>query len=82
MIKIFTKQKQQLTSDVDVWIVEYQTYKKDVIVSLPEVKTCFQAFTNRNEAKEYERRLNDALKLLGITSLPQPKMYMQEKNSL
>ena len=83
MIRIFTKQKQELTSDIDTWIVEYKTYKNSYIdVKYPRVETCYQAFTDKTEAEEYVKRLKDALKVLGITSLPSPKMYLQDRNSL
>ena len=83
MIRIFTKQKQELTSDIDTWIVEYTTYKNGLIgVQYPKVKTCYQAFTDKKEAEEYRQRLKDALHVLGITSLPSPKLYLQERNSL
>lgn len=84
MIKLFTKQKQELKSDVDTWIVKYTTYKKSYppIVKYPDVKECYQAFTDKDEAKEYVERLKDAMKVLGITSLPEPEMYLQDKNSL
>lgn len=82
MIRIFTKQKQELKSDIDTWIVEYITYKKGISVKFPEPKQCYQAFTDKKEAKEYVDRLKDAMNVLGITSLPEPKMYLQENNSI
>lgn len=83
MIRIFTKQKQELTSDINTWIVKYITYKNSGIgVKYPSVEECYQAFTDENEAKEYVKRLKDAIKVLRITSLPEPKMYLQDKNSL
>lgn len=83
MIRIFTKQKQELKSDIDTWIVEYLTYKNSYIdVKYPRVEKCYQAFTDKKEAEEYRARLKDALNILGITSLPSPKMYLQERNSL
>lgn len=82
MLRIFTKQRKELTSDVDTWIVKYTTYKRGVSVKYPELKECCQAFTNKDEAEEYKQSLIDAMNLLGITSLPKPEMYLQERNSL
>lgn len=82
MIRIFTKQKQELKSDIDTWIVKYKTYKMGCDIKYPNVKECYQAFTDKNEAEEYVERLNDAMKILGIESLPKAKMYLQERNSL
>lgn len=82
MLKIFTNQKQNLTSDIDTWIVKYFTYKSGLSITYPSVKECYQVFTDKNEAKEYVERLKDAIKILGITALPEPKMYLQERNSL
>lgn len=82
MIRIFTKQKKELTSDIDIWIVKYTTYKKDLSVNYPKVEECFQPFTNKNEAIEYKAALEDAMKILGITSLPKPELYLQKRNSL
>lgn len=82
MLRIFTKQRKELKSDVDTWIVKYITYKRGVSVRYPELKECYQAFTNKDEAEEYKRSLIDAMNLLGITSLPKPEMYLQERNSL
>lgn len=82
MIRIFTKQKQELTSDIDTWIVKYKTYTVGINIDYPKVKECYQAFTDKEEAEEYVKRLKDAMKVLGITALPEPKMYLQDRNSL
>lgn len=82
MIKIFANQKKELKSDIDTWIVKYTTYKKGISLQYPNDKICYQAFTDKNEATEYKESLMDAMKLLGITSLPEPEMYLQERNSL
>lgn len=82
MIRIFSKQRKELKSDIDTWVVEYTTYKRGTSVRFPEVKKCFQAFTNKEEAIEYKESLMDAIKLLGITSLPEPELYLQKNNSL
>ena len=82
MIKIFTKHKQELKSDIDTWIVKYTTYKNSWNIRYPDIEECYQAFTNKDEAKEYVARLKDAIKVLGITALPEPKMYKQERNNL
>ena len=83
MIRIFSKDRKELHSDVDTWIVKWKTYKSSFIgVQYPEVKECYKAFTDKNEADEYANALNDAMKLVGITSLPNAKVYKQEVNSI
>ena len=84
MIKIFSKERKTLTSDVDTWIVKWTTYKSRYTGTIkhPNVEECFKAFTDENEAREYAAALNDALRLVGITSLPKATVYKQEVNSL
>lgn len=82
MIRIFSKDRKELNSDIDTWIVEWKTYKHRYSVQFPDVKECYKAFTDKNEADEYAKALNDAMKLVGITSLPQAKVYKQEVNSI
>lgn len=82
MIRIFGRGRKELTSDVDTWIVEWTTYKWGVAIQYPTVKECYKAFTNKEEAQEYAKALNDSMTLLGITSLPDAKVYKQEVNSV
>ena len=83
MIRIFGDKKKELHSDVDTYIVKFKTYKQGICsIDYPKVEEVYQAFTDENEAKEYVNRLKEAMKLLGITALPEPKVYLQEKNSL
>jgi len=83
MIRIFSKNRKELKTDVDTWIVEWITYKDRLIGrEYPKVRECYQAFTNYDEAVEFRDTLNDAMKLLGITSLPNAKIHKQERNSI
>lgn len=82
MIKIFSKDRKELHSDVDTWIVKWTTYKYSISVEYPKIKECYKAFTDKEEAEEYANALNDAMKLVGITSLPNAKVYKQEVNSI
>ena len=82
MIRIFSKDRKVLTSDVDTWIVKWKTYGAGSSVRYPNVKECYKAFTDKNEAREYADTLNDSMKLLGITALPMATVYKQEVNSI
>lgn len=83
MIRIFTKDRKELHSDIDTWIVKWKTYESSFTgISYPKVKECYKAFTNKEEAKEYKKALNDAMKLVGITALPWAEVYKQEVNSI
>ena len=82
MIRIFSKDRKELHSDLDTWIVEWKTYTYGVAIQFPDVKKCYQVFSNKDEANEYASALNDAMKLVGITSLPKAKVYKQEVNSI
>lgn len=83
MIRIFTKDRKELHSDIDTWIVKWKTYKyKFSDCTHPLVEECYKAFTNKDEAKDYANALNNAMKLIGITSLPNAKVYKQEVNSI
>lgn len=82
MIRIFGKERRTLTSDVDTWIVKWKTYECGISINYPRVKECYKAFTDKNEAKEYAKTLEDAMKLVGITALPCVEVYKQEVNSL
>lgn len=82
MIRIFSKLKRELYSDIDTWIVEWTTYKSGISIEYPRVKKNYQAFTVENEARDYANTLNDSMKLLGITSLPLAKVYKQKANNL
>jgi hypothetical protein len=84
MIKIFGKERKTLTSDVDTWIVKWTTYKRTYSgnIKYPNVEECFKAFTDKNEAYEYAKALNDSMALVGITSLPKAVVYKQEVGSL
>ena len=83
MIRIFSKERKELKTDIDTWIVKWKTYKyKFLECTQPDVKECYKAFTDKNEAEEYASALNDAMKLLGIDALPNAKVYKQEVNSI
>ena len=81
MIRIFGRERQTLTSDVDTWIVKWRTYR-GWSSRYPDIEECHKAFTNKDEAKEYAKALNDARKLLGITVLENAEVYKQEVNSV
>lgn len=83
MIRIFGKERKELHSDVDTWIVKWKIYEGSFSgINYPKVKECYKAFTNEEEAKEYKKVLNDALKLIGITALPYAEVYKQQVNSI
>ena len=84
MIRIFSKDRKELYSDIDTWIVNWTTYKVSFggNIKYPNVEKCYKAFTDKEEAKEYANALNDAMKLLGLTSLPKAEVYKQEVNSI
>ena len=84
MIRIFSKDRKELKTDVETWIVKWTTYKCEFLSSIqyPKVKECYKAFTDKNEAEKYASALNDAMKLLGITSLPNAEVYKQDVNSI
>ena len=83
MIRIFSKDRKTLNSDIDTWIVKWNTYTGGYDGGrYPDIKECYKAFTDETEAYEYKKALNDAMKLLGITSLPTATVYKQEVNSI
>ena len=82
MIRIFSKDRKELHSDIDTWIVKWKTYAHGCDIRFPSVEECYKAFTNKDEANEYADALNDAMKVIGITSLPKAKVYKQEVNNL
>ncbi len=83
MIRIFSKDRQELRSDIDTWIVKWTTYECSFSgINYPKVKECYQAFTDKNEALDLRDRINEALKLIGITSLPYAVVKKQKRNSL
>lgn len=83
MIRIFSKGRKELHSDIDTWIVKWVTYEYQFSdYTYPIVKECFKAFTDKNEANEFAEALNDSMKLLCITALPKAKVYKQKVNSI
>lgn len=83
MIRIFSKDRKELYSDVDTWIVQWTTYEASFSgIKYPIVKECYKAFTDKDEAQEYAVTLNDAMKLVGITALPHATIYKQKVNSI
>lgn len=82
MIRIFSKDRKELHSDVDTWIVYWKTYKNSMSIQYPRVQECYKAFTDKDEAWEYAEAINNAMTLVGITSLPEAKVYKQEVNSI
>ena len=83
MIRIFSKGRKELHSDIDTWIVKWKTYESSYSgIRYPNVKECYKAFTDKNEAEEYANALNDAMKLIGITALDKATVYKQEVNSI
>ena len=82
MLKIFSKQTKELNSNLDVWIVEWKTYKSKYFdCTLGNIVPKYQPFTNYDEALEYKESLEKAIKLLGVT-LPQVRLYKQENYTL
>ena len=84
MIRIFSKDRKELKTDIDTWIVKWTTYKSEFFsnVQYPKAKECYKAFTDKREAEEYASALNDAMKLIGIDALPNAEVYKQEVNSI
>lgn len=83
MIRIFSKDRKELHSDIDTWIVKWKTYEyRYSDCTHPSVKECYKAFTNKDEANEYAKALNDSMKLLCITALPNAEVYKQQVNSI
>lgn len=83
MIRIFGKERETLTGDVDTWIVKWKTYKYHFSDGkFPDIEECYKAFTDKDEADKYAAALNDAMKLLCMTALPSAKVYKQEVNSV
>jgi hypothetical protein len=83
MIKIFTRKTKELTTDIDTWIVVWNTYKyKFSDGTHPYVQKCYQAFTNKEEAEEYAEALNKAMTLLQMTALPDAVVKKQEPGGL
>lgn len=83
MIRIFSKGRKELHSDIDTWIVKWSTYKRSFTgIDYPHVQECYKAFTNKDEAFEYAAALNDAMKLVGITALPEADVYKQKVDSI
>ena len=83
MIKIFGKERKELHSEIDTWIVNWTTYLyRYSDCTHPCVKECYKAFTNKDEADEYAKALNNSMKLLCMTALPKARVYKQEVNSV
>ena len=84
MIKIFNKKETiELKSDTDTWIVKWKTYKYHFSDgTYPDLEQCYQAFTNKQEADEYAYSLNQAMKLLQMTSLPNAYVVKQTKGGI
>lgn len=82
MIRIFGKERKTLTSDVDTWVVKWHTYKSRLSMEYPDLKECYKAFTNKDEALAYAKALNDSMTLLCMTALPDARVYKQEVNSV
>ena len=65
IINIFQKGTRQLTTGVDTWVVEwtrrYGRYSGDT-------EQCYQAFTDKDEAKAFAEEIIRANKLIGNTS--------------
>lgn len=82
MLKIFSKQTKELNNDLDIWIVEWKTYKSRYLdCTLGNLVPKYQPFTKYDEALEYKEALEKAIKLLGVT-LPSVKLYKQDKHTL
>ena len=63
IINIFKKGTRQLTSGVDTWMVEWESYRES-FVSVYKDKH-YQAFTSHEEAEEFKKDIERAHKLLG-----------------
>ena len=62
MIRIFSKDRKELHSDIDTWIVTWKTYKSSYSgIRYPNVKECYKAFTDKHEAEEYANALKSKL---------------------
>ena len=56
MIKIFSKNRQTLNSDIETYIVKFKTYKSGFSVEYPTVKEVYQAFTNKDVIFAFPKR--------------------------
>lgn len=63
VINIFKKGTRKLTSGVDTWMVEWESYYKGFSRVCTEKH--FQAFTNKEEAEEFKKDIIRAHKLIG-----------------
>lgn len=83
MIRVFSKDRKILTKDVDTWIVEWKTYRQSWCGDkYPDIKTCQQAFTDKQEAEELKDAINAARQLIGMTALDNAKVYKQDRYSI
>lgn len=60
---IFKKGTRQLTSGVDTWMVEWESYYEGF--TRVHTEKHFQAFTNKEEAEEFKKDIIRAHKLIG-----------------
>ena len=63
IINIFKKGTRQLTSGVDTWVVEWDSYYEWLARVYTEKR--FQVFTNKEEAEEFKKDIIRAHKLIG-----------------
>lgn len=63
IINIFKKGTRQLTSGVDTWMVEWESYTEGFIDVYKNKH--YQAFTSKEEAEEFWKDLKRAHQLLG-----------------
>ena len=83
MIKIFTKERKQLTTDLPTWIVKWKTYKyKYLDGSYPSIRECYQVFTDEAEAREFAHAINKAMALIQMDALPAAKVYQQARGGI
>lgn len=83
MIKIFTKERKQLTTDLPTWIVKWKTYRyKYSDGTFPNIQECYQVFTDEAEAREFADAINKAMALIQMDALPDAKVYQQARGGI
>lgn len=78
-INIFKKGTETLYSGVETWIVEW-TKRTGQYSS--DTQQCFQAFTDKQEAKDFADSIRRAHELIGNTSGTGVYVYKQERSGL
>ena len=63
IINIFKKGTKQLTSGVDTWMVEWNSFEKRITIA--DIIPRYQAFADKDEAEEFADSIRRAHKLIG-----------------